>query len=70
MTTSWDLLTGAAKPAECLIVYDDNGAHPGMSAAEFAAQSGARLEIVPGGHLATIESADAVNALLLEHLAG
>ena len=29
---------------------------------------GARLEIVPGGHLATIESADAVNALLVEHL--
>ena len=29
---------------------------------------GARLEIVPGGHLATIESAAAVNALLVEHL--
>ena len=28
---------------------------------------GARLEIVPGGHLATIESADAVNELLVEH---
>jgi 3-oxoadipate enol-lactonase len=31
---------------------------------------GARLEIVPGGHLVTIESPDAVNALLVEHLAG
>lgn len=30
---------------------------------------GARLEVVPGAHLATIESADAVNALLLAHLA-
>jgi hypothetical protein len=29
-----------------MIVYDDNGAHPGMSAAEFAAEAGARLEIV------------------------
>jgi 3-oxoadipate enol-lactonase len=29
---------------------------------------GSRLEVVPGGHLATIESADAVNALLREHL--
>ena len=31
---------------------------------------GARLEVVPGAHLATIESADTVNALLLEHLTG
>jgi 3-oxoadipate enol-lactonase len=30
---------------------------------------GARLEVVPGAHLATIESAEAVNALLREHLA-
>jgi 3-oxoadipate enol-lactonase len=29
---------------------------------------GARLEIVAGAHLATIESADAVNRLLVEHL--
>ena len=28
----------------------------------------ARLEVVPGGHLATIESAAAVNRLLLAHL--
>jgi 3-oxoadipate enol-lactonase len=30
---------------------------------------GARLEVVPGGHLATIESPEPVNALLLAHLA-
>jgi len=30
--------------------------------------SDARLAIVPGGHLATIESADEVNRLLLAHL--
>jgi 3-oxoadipate enol-lactonase len=30
---------------------------------------GARLEVVPGGHLATIESADAATALLAEHAA-
>jgi 3-oxoadipate enol-lactonase len=29
---------------------------------------GARLEVVPGAHLATIESADEANRLLLEHL--
>jgi 3-oxoadipate enol-lactonase len=31
---------------------------------------GARLEVVPGAHLANIESADAVTALLVEHLDG
>jgi 3-oxoadipate enol-lactonase len=29
---------------------------------------GARLEVIPGAHLANVESADAVNALLREHL--
>ena len=46
VTTSWDLLTGSAKVGERVIVYDDNGAHPGLSAAEFAAEAGATLEIV------------------------
>jgi NADPH-dependent 2,4-dienoyl-CoA reductase/sulfur reductase-like enzyme len=45
-TTSWDILTGAARPAEDVILYDDNGADAGMTAAEFIAGSGARLEIV------------------------
>ena len=46
VTSSWDLLTGAAKVSETVIVYDDNGAHPGLSAAEFVADAGADLEIV------------------------
>ena len=45
-TTSWDLLSGAARPSGEVIVYDDNGAHAGMTAAEFIAELGARLEIV------------------------
>ncbi len=45
-TTSWDLLTGVARPGGEVIVYDDNGAHAGMTAAEFVAESGARPEIV------------------------
>jgi N-methyl-L-proline demethylase len=45
-TTSWDVLTGAVKPAGTVIVYDDNGAHPGVSAAEFAARAGAKTEFV------------------------
>lgn len=45
-TTSWDLLTGVVPPAADVIVYDDNGAHAGMTAAEFVALAGADLEIV------------------------
>lgn len=43
-TTSWDILSGAAKPAEQVLIYDDNGAHPGVTAAEFLAEAGAALE--------------------------
>ena len=46
VTTSWDLLTGQVKVAEKVVVYDDNGAHPGLSAAEFVAEAGADVEIV------------------------
>ncbi|HET6224487.1 MAG TPA: FAD-dependent oxidoreductase, partial [Dongiaceae bacterium] len=46
VTTSWDLLSGAAAPAENVLLFDDNGAHPGMTVAEVIAGAGARLEIV------------------------
>jgi 2,4-dienoyl-CoA reductase-like NADH-dependent reductase (Old Yellow Enzyme family) len=45
-TTSWDILTGAVKPAARVLLYDDNGAHPGMTAAEFIAGAGSELEVV------------------------
>ncbi len=44
-TTSWDILSGAAKPAKSVLLFDDNGAHPGMTAAEFIADAGSRLEV-------------------------
>ena len=46
VTTGWDILSGAVRPAESVLVYDDNGAHPGLTVAEFLAEAGARLEIV------------------------
>ena len=46
VTTTWDILSGAAKPGESVLLYDDNGAHPGMTTAEFIAAAGSRLEIV------------------------
>ena len=45
-TTSWDILAGVARPARSVLLYDDNGAHPGLTTAEFIAGSGAQLEVV------------------------
>jgi N-methyl-L-proline demethylase len=46
VVSSWDILSGAVKQAGHVLVYDDNGGHEGMSAAEIIARSGASLEIV------------------------
>ncbi len=45
-TSTWDILTGAVKPAASVLLYDDNGAHPGMTAAEFIAGAASELEVV------------------------
>ena len=44
--SSWDILSGAVKPAARVLVYDDNGAHPGMSAAEVIARTGSEVELL------------------------
>ena len=44
--TSWEIISGEVKAAEDVLVYDDNGAHPGLSAAERIAATGSKLEIV------------------------
>lgn len=44
--SSWDILAGAVKPAGPVLLFDDNGGHPGMSAAEMIASAGAELEVV------------------------
>jgi 2,4-dienoyl-CoA reductase-like NADH-dependent reductase (Old Yellow Enzyme family)/thioredoxin reductase len=44
--SSWEILAGDVKPAEDVLVFDDNGAHPGMAAAEFIAEAGSKLELV------------------------
>jgi len=46
LTSSWDILAGAVKPAGPVLLFDDNGGHPGMSAAEMIAEAGVELEIV------------------------
>jgi 2,4-dienoyl-CoA reductase-like NADH-dependent reductase (Old Yellow Enzyme family)/thioredoxin reductase len=46
VTSSWDVVSGAVKPAETVLLYDDNGGHQGMTAAEMIANAGSRLELV------------------------
>jgi hypothetical protein len=43
--SSWDVLSGQVMPGRNVLVFDDNGAHPGMQAAEFLAEAGAAVEI-------------------------
>ena len=44
--SSWDILSGAVKPGAEVLLYDDNGGHQGMSAAEVIARAGAKLELI------------------------
>ncbi|KQV34113.1 N-methylproline demethylase [Rhizobium sp. Root73] len=46
VVSSWDIIAGVIKPEGPVLLYDDNGAHTGMTAAELIAASGAELEIV------------------------
>jgi 2,4-dienoyl-CoA reductase-like NADH-dependent reductase (Old Yellow Enzyme family) len=46
VVTSWDILSGSVKPGDSVLLFDDNGAHAGMTAAEFIAGAGSRLEFV------------------------
>ncbi|MCU1367420.1 MAG: putative N-methylproline demethylase [Ilumatobacteraceae bacterium] len=46
VTSSWDILSGEAKPAPRVLLFDDNGAHPGVSAAEIIVNAGSELEFV------------------------
>jgi NADPH-dependent 2,4-dienoyl-CoA reductase/sulfur reductase-like enzyme len=46
VTSSWDIISGAVKPAESVLLYDDNGGHQGMTAAEIIANAGSKLELI------------------------
>ena len=46
VVSSWDIIAGAIKPEGLVLLYDDNGAHTGMTAAEMITATGAELEIV------------------------
>ncbi len=45
-TSSWDIISGDASVGEDVLMYDDNGAHPGMASTEAIMANGAKLEVV------------------------
>jgi hypothetical protein len=44
--SGWDILSGDVKPEGDVLVFDDNGAHAGLTAAEFILSAGANIEII------------------------
>jgi 2,4-dienoyl-CoA reductase-like NADH-dependent reductase (Old Yellow Enzyme family) len=46
VSDTWDVLTGSLRATGTVLLYDDNGGHPGMDAAEALVGGGARLEFV------------------------
>ncbi len=46
VVSTWDVVSGQMAPAERVLIYDDNGNHPGMQCAEMLAEAGAAVEMV------------------------
>lgn len=44
--SSWDLLSRSVQPAPNVLVFDDNGSHPGPVVAEYLAAAGSAVELV------------------------
>ena len=46
VSSAWDLISGDVKPAEHILSYDESGDHQGLQAAEIAANSGSKVEVM------------------------
>lgn len=46
VVTAWDIIAGDVKPGQNVLVYDESGDHPGLMAAEVAANAGATVEVM------------------------
>ena len=46
VSDTWDVMGGALRPRGQVLVYDDNGAEPGLDATELLARRGAAIEFV------------------------
>jgi 2,4-dienoyl-CoA reductase-like NADH-dependent reductase (Old Yellow Enzyme family) len=55
VTTSWDILARQVPAAQTVLLFDDNGAHPGVTAAEVIVEAGAKLEYVTPDRVLALE---------------
>lgn len=46
VVSAWDLISGDVKPGRDVLIYDESGDHPGLMAAEVAAEAGATVEVM------------------------
>ena len=46
VVSAWDLISGDVKPGQDVLVYDESGDHPGLMAAEVAANAGGHVEVM------------------------
>ncbi|MDA5095546.1 NADH:flavin oxidoreductase [Aliiroseovarius sp. KMU-50] len=46
VVTAWDIIAGDVKPADHVLIYDESGDHPGLQAAEVAANAGSKVEVM------------------------
>ena len=46
IVSTWDIISGEVVPADHILIYDESGDHPGLQAAEIAAKSGSKVEIM------------------------
>lgn len=46
VVSAWDIIAGDVKPVGEVLIYDESGDHPGLMAAEIAADAGARVEVM------------------------
>ena len=46
VASAWDIIAGDVKPGQNVLIYDESGDHPGLMAAEVAANAGATVEVM------------------------
>ncbi len=65
--STWDILSGSVPIGDTVLVFDDNGQHPGPSCADFLADQGSRVELVTPDRMAAAEMGALNWTVYLEH---
>lgn len=65
--STWNILTGGVPAGDRVLVFDDNGQHPGPSCADFLADQGSTVEMVTPDRMAAAEMGGLNWTVYLEH---